>query len=85
LRIARSRYKSFWKVLLIIVVISLSSFYFGYTIIYLSVIDFYTVIDIFSIDMERKNAEGLLTFCVPLGGLIGAWASSYFINNISRR
>lgn len=71
--------------LLLIVNISLSSFYFGYIIIYLNVIDFDTVIKIFSIDMEKAQAEGFLTFCVPLGGLFGSLLSSYFIKNISRR
>lgn len=65
--------------------ISLSSLYFGYTIIYLNVIDFATVMDIFGITMERSQAQGFLTFCVPLGGLFGSLLSSYFLKNVSRR
>lgn len=64
---------------------SLSSFYFGYIIMYMSVIEFETIIAVFDIQMSKANAEGLLTFFVPLGGLIGSYLSSYFINNVSRR
>jgi len=71
--------------MLLIANVSLSSFYFGYTIIYLSVIDFTVVMDIYAIDISKSDAEGLLTFCVPLGGCLGALASSYFINKVSRR
>jgi hypothetical protein len=54
-------------------------------IIYLSVIDFGVVMDIYGVQMDRADAEGLLTFCVPLGGFIGALCSSYFISKVSRR
>jgi hypothetical protein len=72
-------------VLLLIINMSLSSFYFGYTIIYLNVIQFDTVMKIFNINMQKSQAEGFLTFCVPLGGLFGSFLSSYFISNISRK
>jgi hypothetical protein len=85
LKVSPRRYRSFAKVLMAIVNISLSAFYFGYTILYLSVIDFGTVIKIYGIEMEPSTAEGILTFCVPLGGLFGALSSSYFIRNLSRR
>ena len=71
--------------MLIITNICLSSFYFGYTIIYLSVIDFKVIMKIYGIEMGKGDAEGLLTFCVPLGGCLGALASSYFIKKVSRR
>jgi hypothetical protein len=51
----------------------------------MNVIEFDTIMNIFSIDMEKSKAEGFLTFCVPLGGLFGSLLSSYFIKNISRR
>lgn len=64
--------------------IGLSSFYFGYTIIYLSVLDFGAVMRIFAIEMEEADAEGLLTFCVQLGGLFGSALSGCFIRRLSR-
>lgn len=71
--------------MLVICNISLSSFYFGYTIIYLSVIDFQVVMNIFAIDLSRNFSEGLLTSCVPIGGLLGAYVSYYFIKSLSRK
>ena len=44
------------RILLLISNISLSSFYFGYMIIYLTTIDFGVVMRVFSIDIERANA-----------------------------
>lgn len=85
INIVHQRYQSFPKVLLLMINISLSSLYFGYTIIYLNVIDFATVMDIFGITMEKSQAQGFLTFCVPLGGLFGSLLSSYFLKNVSRR
>jgi len=72
-------------IFLIIANFSLSSFYFGYIIMYMSIIDFETITQVFGITMNKANAQGILTFFVPLGGLIGSFLSSYFINNISRR
>lgn len=80
-----NRYISLWRIVSIVANISLGSFYFGYTIIYLSVIDFDTIIIIFDIQISRNAALGMLTFCVPVGGLIGSFFSSYFIQHFSRR
>lgn len=85
LRVSTTKYRSFFRILLVISNVSLSSFYFGYTIIYLSVLDFNLVIRIFDINISRSLAEGLITSCVPIGGLIGAYFSSYFIKHLSRR
>jgi hypothetical protein len=71
--------------LAVIINVCLSAFYFGYMIIYLSVIDFDAIRKVFSIDMDPAVAEGLLTFCVPLGGLFGSYFSSFFISRLSRR
>lgn len=71
--------------MLIVINTSLSSFYFGYSLIYLSVIDFGVVMKQYKIDMNRPDAEGILTFCVPLGGILGAFCSSYFIHKATRR
>lgn len=71
--------------MLLVINFSLSSFYFGYTIIYVNVVSFSTIMDVFNVTMEKSKAEGLLTFCVPLGGLFGAFLSSEFISKISRR
>lgn len=54
-------------------------------IIYLSVIDFAAIMQVFNINMDPALAEGLLTFCVPLGGLFGSYFSSFFITRLSRR
>lgn len=66
-------------------VISLSAFYFGYTIAYISSIDFGTVINVYSITLNREVAQGFLNACIPIGGGIGALLSKIFLAKLSRR
>lgn len=65
--------------------ISLSAFYFGYIIAYMSAVDFGTVMEKYSITMKKDVVQGLLVACIPIGGGIGALASGAFINRLSRR
>jgi hypothetical protein len=68
-----------------IMVVSLSSFYFGYCMVYLSSIDFLTIISIYHITLDRNFAQGMLFACIPIGGAIGAMISGIFIARFSRR
>lgn len=82
------RYKSMCQISLIILNIALSSFYFGYNMVYLSQINadelttnIFPKPDGFDVPL----ASGLLNGCIPAGGLIGALSSSIFLRLLSRR
>ncbi len=78
-------YKSKLTISLIVWNICLSSFYFGYCIVYLGQIKTETLQDLFSIDISIGTTEGILNGCIPIGALIGALSSSFFIAKFSRR
>lgn len=82
---ARVTYQSKLHISLIVWNIALSSFYFGYSVVYLGQIETPTLQNIFSIDLSRGTTEGVLNGCIPIGALFGALSSSYFINRFSRR
>lgn len=82
---ARVTYQSKLRISLIVWNIALSSFYFGYSIVYLGQINTNTLKDVFSIDLSNGTTEGLLNGCIPIGGLFGALSSSFFISRFSRR
>lgn len=65
--------------------ICLSEFYFGYTLIYLSAIDFNIIIKEYSIDMEPSVAEGIFQGVMPIGGALGAISSAAILSRLSRR
>jgi len=72
-------------IVLIIWNISLSSFYFGYCIVYLGSIEIQTIKQVFGINVSDSVAEGLLNGCIPIGALVGALSSSLLISRFSRR
>lgn len=63
----------------------LSYFYFGYTLIYISAVDFGIIVSLFKIDFSRSFAQGFLQGITPIGGAVGALTSSYFIAKFSRK
>lgn len=65
--------------------IALSSFYFGYCVVYFGQIQIETVRDIVGFDVDLNVAKGLLNGCIPVGALLGALSSSVLINKFSRR
>jgi hypothetical protein len=65
--------------------VCLSNIYFGYTLIYLSAVDFPVIAKIFGIDYDIHTAQGIFQGVVPIGGALGAFFSSYFIEKFSRR
>jgi TRAP-type C4-dicarboxylate transport system permease small subunit len=77
--------KSACKVLGYIFTLCISEFYFGYTLIYLSAIDFNTIITEYSITMEPSVAEGIFQGIVPIGGAIGAFSSALILSRLSRK
>jgi hypothetical protein len=68
-----------------IMVVSISSFYFGYALVYLSAIDFLTVLSVYHVTLDRGLAQGMLFACIPIGGVVGAMMSGIFVNRFSRR
>jgi uncharacterized protein (DUF697 family) len=70
---------------MIIFNIALSSFYFGYTMVYLPAIDFAAIYKLYGIDINYQVAQGILVACAPIGGGLGAVSSSLLISRVSRR
>lgn len=66
-------------------VICISEIYFGYTLIYLSAIDFHVIVEKYAIDFDVTTAEGIFQGIMALGGALGALSSSYFVTVFSRK
>ncbi len=73
------------KLFLINITYTMGEIYFGYAIIYLSVIDFSTIVQIYSISMDPFIAEGLLVGCIPFGAIFGSFIAKTCISHFSRR
>jgi hypothetical protein len=81
-------YKSFRKILQNVLVITLGSFYFGYTLTYISTIPIVEVMNYFKIEQyvsSPSNVQGILSGIIPVGGGIGALLSSIVNKRLSRR
>lgn len=65
--------------------ITISSFYFGYCMVYLGTINISTLKTIYDISLSNDVASGLLNGCIPIGGLLGAISTSFLIARLSRR
>ncbi len=71
---------------LIAINISLSSFYFGYCVVYFGQLDNETILDIINFDdLDVNVAKGLLNGCIPIGALFGALFSSVLLKCFSRK
>lgn len=65
--------------------IAMSLFHFGYFVLYITQIPIATLKEIYSIELEDGLTDGLLNGCIPIGGLVGALGSTFFISRYSRR
>jgi hypothetical protein len=82
----RITYRSRVKITFMIINIALSSFYFGYCVVYFGQLDTQTMLHIIKYDeLNTSVAKGLLNGCIPVGALIGALSSSFLLKNLSRR
>jgi len=63
----------------------MSNIYFGYTLVYLSSVDFPVIVKVYSIDYDINLAQGIFQGITPIGGAVGAVSSTYFISKLSRR
>lgn len=81
----KKTYKSRQQITLIALNITLSSFYFGYCVVYFGQLDIEAILKILSFDIDPNLAKGLLNGCIPIGALFGALSSSFLINKFSRR
>jgi len=79
------KYKSKTKIIMICLNLSLAYFYFGYCLTYLATIPIDTVVLIFPTTIDPPLASGLLNGCIPIGGLMGALASSLILKHLSRK
>lgn len=71
--------------MLMVLNIALSSFYFGYSMVYFGQLDISAILDVLSFSMDPNVAKGLLNGCIPVGGLFGALSSSLLLSKLSRR
>lgn len=71
--------------MLIVLNLSLSNFYFGYCLVYISTVDFSVVMKVFHVNMPFETARGVLTGCIPIGALFGALLGKKLIHWFSRR
>lgn len=46
---------------------------------YLSAIDFLTIISVYHVTLDKNFAQGMLVACIPIGGAVGAALSGFFI------
>lgn len=81
----KETFRSKFSISLMVFNIALSSFYFGYIIVYLGQIPIKTLKEIFTIDLDDGTASGVLNGCIPVGALVGALSSSILISKFSRR
>lgn len=78
-----------------VVFYNLSSFYFGYAVVYLNTMPYSTIHDLFDIPFSLSSGEGLLSGIISIGGIFGAIMeepiifffsrkhSLYFVNSIA--
>lgn len=81
----KETFRSKFSISLMVFNIALSSFYFGYIIVYLGQIPIKTIKSLFEIDLDEGTASGILNGCIPVGALFGALSSSILIPKFSRR
>ena len=65
-------YKSICWLFAMAMTYNLSTFYFGYSMVYFNATDYLTLQRIFSIDMDRGVGEGLFSGCISFGAIFGA-------------
>jgi hypothetical protein len=63
----------------------MSLFYNGYTLIYISAINFNVIAEDFKIDFSKSVAQGIFQGIVPIGGAVGCLSSAYFLQTFSRK
>ena len=78
-------YKSKSRILAMVLTYSLSTFYFGYSLVYFGAIPIETTIHFYRIRVGRAIASGVINGCVPIGALFGALLSVFLIAHFSRR
>lgn len=66
-------------------VICISEIYFGYTLIYLSAIDFSVIVERYGIDFDIATAQGMFQGINSVGGATGALITGYFVTLLSRK
>ena len=81
----KQTYRSKLKISLVVLNITLSAFYFGYSIAYFGQLDIATMLNILDFDIDPSTAKGILNGCIPVGGLVGALCSSILIRKLSRK
>lgn len=65
-------YESFCWLLGATITYNLSSFYFGYSMVYFNATDYPILEKMFSIDLDRGVGEGILSGCIAFGAIFGA-------------
>lgn len=81
------KHKSTLLIFCVCINASLSAFYAGYSLVYISTFEnFETIINIYDIRIGTQDVtESIITGCVPVGAMIGALISSILLKKFSRR
>jgi hypothetical protein len=63
----------------------LTTFYFGYSLVYISVLSDNTLTDIYGSDFNQPIAKGFLIGSLTIGAMFGSFFSIFLIPLMSRR
>ncbi|EAR90160.1 sugar porter (SP) family MFS transporter (macronuclear) [Tetrahymena thermophila SB210] len=78
-------YKSFAKVLAMVLVASIGSLYFGYSLGVMSLAQD-TIFAVFDVDSDKKDMySSLINASIPLGAMIGSISAGLLLNYVSRK
>jgi predicted MFS family arabinose efflux permease len=69
---------------MIVLNISLSSFYIGYVLCYFNTMKLLDIMNIFHITLDPAFAQGFISFSIPIGAAIGSYLSKYLLMSSSR-
>lgn len=78
-------YKSFSRFFFNVLVICCGSFFFGYTLTYLSIYPIEQIRTQFKIQLDSSLTKGIFNAIVPAGALVGAFLSSFLLKYLTRR
>ncbi len=79
------RYQNVGKLRVKIMIVCLSTFYFGYCLNYLSIISSSTMIEFFGSESQQSTVKGFLIGVLSLGAALGAFIAPFFMKCLTRR
>lgn len=77
--------KNFCRLTCIIIIISLSSFYFGFSLTYLETISDAVLIEFYGNVIEESGTRPVLTGAMPIGAIFGSLFANILMKRFTRR